>query len=92
MSDIFRPFNNKQNVFEVVTPDRTYYIQAESEPEMMDWIKAFKHVIRSIKGRSTVVSNNLDVFITKFVTNFQSDTETQHTASYSTTYNIRDWN
>ncbi|CAB3979714.1 pleckstrin homology domain-containing family A member 2 [Paramuricea clavata] len=51
-------FSNKQNVFEVETPHRTYYIQAESQQEMMEWIKAFKQVIRSIKGKSTVVSPN----------------------------------
>ena len=62
MTDIFRPFSHKQNVFEVATPDRTYYIQADSEPEMMEWIKAFKHVIRSIKGRSTVVSSSFGMF------------------------------
>lgn len=48
---------NKQHVFEVETFQRTYYIQADSEEEMQDWIKAVKHVIRSIKGKSTLDSN-----------------------------------
>ncbi len=52
----FRSFVNKQNVFEVETLYRTYYIQADNHEEMMEWIKAFKQVIRSIKGKSTVVS------------------------------------
>ncbi|XP_046850491.1 pleckstrin homology domain-containing family A member 1-like [Xenia sp. Carnegie-2017] len=52
-------FSNKENVFDVITPNRTYYIQAESKVEMSEWIKAFKTVIRSIKGKSTVESNSL---------------------------------
>lgn len=51
-----RVFSNKENVFDVITPNRTYYIQAASKVEMSEWIKAFKTVIRSIKGKSTVVS------------------------------------
>ncbi|XP_028390821.1 pleckstrin homology domain-containing family A member 2-like [Dendronephthya gigantea] len=50
--------SNKPHVFEVVTPQRTYYIQAESEEDMLEWVRAFKQVIRSIKGKSTVEASN----------------------------------
>jgi len=39
----------KRNCFEVVTPNRTYYLVAESEPEMHSWIEAIK---QSIQGKS----------------------------------------
>lgn len=39
-------FSKEKNTFEVVTPSRTFYIAADSEADLDDWIKAFHSVLR----------------------------------------------
>ena len=39
-------FSKEKNTFEVVTPSRTFYIAADSEADLDDWIKAFNSVVR----------------------------------------------
>ena len=38
--------DKEKNTFEVVTPSRTFYIAADSEADLDDWIKAFHSVLR----------------------------------------------
>eukprot|EP00118_Oscarella_pearsei_P004873 m.21600 g.21600 ORF g.21600 m.21600 type:complete len:291 (+) comp28189_c0_seq2:220-1092(+) len=44
-------FHNRDNLFQVETPSRTFYIQAEGEEELHSWLKAFSSVITAEKGR-----------------------------------------
>eukprot|EP00731_Ephydatia_muelleri_P020994 Em0013g721a len=49
VADVSRVAPNKdkeKNTFEVVTPSRTFYIAADSEADLDDWIKAFNSVVR----------------------------------------------
>jgi hypothetical protein len=43
--------------FEVATPSRTYYLQAESEKEMMSWIETVKLSIEGKVGFSEGTNN-----------------------------------
>ena len=45
---------SKDHLLELVTPSRTYYIQADTSLDMKEWIEAFQSVI--LRARSTKVS------------------------------------
>ncbi|XP_032222069.2 pleckstrin homology domain-containing family A member 1 isoform X4 [Nematostella vectensis] len=42
----------KEHMFEVVTPHRTFYLQAYTDADMQSWIKALHSAIKSIRGRT----------------------------------------
>ncbi|XP_065827650.1 pleckstrin homology domain-containing family A member 1-like [Oscarella lobularis] len=44
-------YHNKDNLFQIETPSRTFYIQAESDEELHSWLKAFSSVVTAEKGR-----------------------------------------
>ncbi|XP_062517263.1 pleckstrin homology domain-containing family A member 1-like [Corticium candelabrum] len=44
-------FQNKDNLFEVVTPGRTFLIQAESQEELHGWLKALSSTITGRRGQ-----------------------------------------
>ena len=46
---IFLRMAGRENLFEVMTPGRTFYVQVDSSQDMEDWIKAFNDLIRTIK-------------------------------------------
>ncbi|KAG9488648.1 hypothetical protein GDO78_004934 [Eleutherodactylus coqui] len=41
----------RDNLFEVITPPRTFYIQTDSPPEMLSWIKAINAAIQTLRTR-----------------------------------------
>ena len=39
----------KEHLFEVVTVDRTFYVQVESEPDIKEWVRVLKDLLQIIK-------------------------------------------
>ncbi|XP_031570154.1 pleckstrin homology domain-containing family A member 1-like isoform X2 [Actinia tenebrosa] len=44
---------NRENLFEVITPSRTFTIQADTQEEMESWVKEIQKTTNSIQGRSS---------------------------------------
>ena len=44
----------KKNVFTILTPDRTYFIQAQSEAEMADWMQVLKAIVDVAQKRREI--------------------------------------
>src|SRR3954451_7838774 len=42
---------NKQNVFGIVTPKRTYYVQATGKRELDEWVEAINNVKKDVQER-----------------------------------------
>lgn len=40
----------KEHLFEVVTPSRTFYVQAETDAELQDWLKAFETLLKTSRS------------------------------------------
>ena len=46
--------HTKEHLLELVTPTRTFFIQADNQSDMDEWIKAFQRAIGSLRSSSTV--------------------------------------
>ena len=49
----------KEHLFEVVTPHRTFYVQAESDTELQDWLKAFETLLKTSRSSQQVLLNTV---------------------------------
>ncbi|CAI8041282.1 Pleckstrin homology domain-containing family A member 2 [Geodia barretti] len=52
--------SGKEHMLELVTPSRTYYIQMETEEEMEQWVKAFRSIMKTVRGSHQPVRQEPD--------------------------------
>ena len=53
----------RDNLFEVVTPSRTFFVQVDTKDDMKDWVAIFQQLLHTVKPLSSppaVVSGNND--------------------------------
>ncbi|XP_062912977.1 pleckstrin homology domain-containing family A member 2-like isoform X1 [Mobula hypostoma] len=55
----------RDNLFELVTTSRTFYIQADSPAEMESWIKAINEAIKLWKGSSNAMASTAQATFTR---------------------------
>ncbi|XP_072122571.1 pleckstrin homology domain-containing family A member 2-like isoform X2 [Mobula birostris] len=55
----------RDNLFELVTTSRTFYIQADSPAEMESWIKAINEAIKLCKGSSNTMASTAQATFTR---------------------------
>jgi len=41
--------SGKENLFEIVTPSRTFYMQVDSKEDMDDWVRIFNDLLEVLK-------------------------------------------
>lgn len=51
----------KEHLFEVVTPSRTFYVQAETDAELQDWLKAFETLLKTSRSSQQVLFVMLNI-------------------------------
>ena len=47
--DVLYRIAGKEYMFEVVTPNRTFYVQVDSQEDMSEWIRLFNDLLKSIR-------------------------------------------
>ena len=65
-SSLFHRHSGKDHLVEVGTPQRIFYIQADNDYEMDEWLKAFQTVISSLRISGSVVSCIVTIVIVSF--------------------------
>ena len=51
----------RENLFEVVTPSRTFFVQVDTKEDMKDWVAIFQqllHTVKPISSPPAIVSCN----------------------------------